>query len=120
MVRMEKDGVKEFVFDCFVPYYRANGWKNEGESGEVQPLPEEPVANGIENEEVQSTTEEVQPLPEEPVANGIENEEVQSTTEEVQPLPEEPEQIFVCPHCGAKYEKQGSLKMHIKRKHPEQ
>nr|DAW09361.1 MAG TPA: C2H2 type zinc-finger protein [Caudoviricetes sp.] len=96
MVRMEKDGVKEFVFDCFIPYYRANGWKNEGESGEVQPLPEEPVANGIENEEVQSTTEEVQPLP------------------------EEPEQIFVCPHCGAKYEKQGSLKMHIKRKHPEQ
>ena len=72
MVRMEKDGVKEFVFDCFIPYYRANGWKNEGESGEVQPLPEEP------------------------------------------------EQIFVCPHCGAKYEKQGSLKMHIKRKHPEQ
>lgn len=96
MVRMEKDGVKEFVFDCFIPYYRANGLKNEGESGEVQPLPEEPVANGIENEEVQSTTEEVQPLP------------------------EEPEQIFVCPHCGAKYEKQGSLKMHIKRKHPEQ
>lgn len=96
MVRMEKDGVKEFVFDCFIPYYRANGWKNEGESGEVQPLPEEPVANGIENEEVQSTTEEVQPLP------------------------EETEQIFVCPHCGAKYEKQGSLKMHIKRKHPEQ
>ena len=96
MVRMEKDGVKEFVFDCFIPYYRANGWKNEGESGEVQPLPEEPVANGIENEEVQSTTGEVQPLP------------------------EEPEQIFVCPHCGAKYEKQGSLKMHIKRKHPEQ
>ena len=96
MVRMEKDGVKEFVFDCFIPYYRANGWKNEGESGEVQPLPEEPVENGIENEEVQSTTEEVQPLP------------------------EEPEQIFVCPHCGAKYEKQGSLKMHIKRKHPEQ
>lgn len=96
MVRMEKDGVKEFVFDCFIPYYRANGWKNEGESGEVQPLPEEPVANGIENEEVQSTTEEVQPLP------------------------EEPEQIFVCPHCGEKYEKQGSLKMHIKRKHPEQ
>lgn len=96
MVRMEKDGVKEFVFDCFIPYYRANGWKNEGESGEVQTLPEEPVANGIENEEVQSTTEEVQPLP------------------------EEPEQIFVCPHCGAKYEKQGSLKMHIKRKHPEQ
>lgn len=96
MVRMEKDGVKEFVFDCFIPYYRANGWKNEGESGEVQPLPEEPVANGIENEGVQSTTEEVQPLP------------------------EEPEQIFVCPHCGAKYEKQGSLKMHIKRKHPEQ
>lgn len=96
MVRMEKDGVKEFVFDCFIPYYRANGWKNEGESGEVQPLPEEPVANGIENEEVQSTTEEVQPLP------------------------EEPEQIFVCPHCGAKYEKQGSLKMHIKRKHPKQ
>ncbi len=96
MVRMEKDGVKEFVFDCFIPYYRANGWKNEGESGEVQPLPEEPVANGIENEEVQSTTEEVQPLP------------------------EEPEPIFVCPHCGAKYEKQGSLKMHIKRKHPEQ
>lgn len=96
MVRMEKDGVKEFVFDCFIPYYRANGWKNEGESGEVQPLPEEPVANGIENEEAQSTTEEVQPLP------------------------EEPEQIFVCPHCGAKYEKQGSLKMHIKRKHPEQ
>ena len=96
MVRMEKDGVKEFVFDCFIPYYRANGWKNEGESEEVQPLPEEPVANGIENEEVQSTTEEVQPLP------------------------EEPEQIFVCPHCGAKYEKQGSLKMHIKRKHPEQ
>lgn len=27
MVRMEKDGVKEFVFDCFIPYYRANGWK---------------------------------------------------------------------------------------------
>lgn len=37
MLMMEKDGKKEFVFDCFIPYYRSNGWKPIGEADNAQP-----------------------------------------------------------------------------------
>lgn len=42
MILMEKDCQKKFVFDCFIPRYRADGWRAEGEADDVQTSPEAP------------------------------------------------------------------------------
>lgn len=101
MILMEKDGQKKFVFDCFIPRYRADGWKAEGEADDVQTSPEAPPEQAAdETAATDGTTEEAETEPE-------------------QAADETAEQTFICPHCGKEYSKEASLKTHIRRSHAE-
>ncbi len=89
MLMMEKGGKKKFVFDCFISHYRDDGWNVIGEADAVQP----PLS---------STPEVEDDLTDSAV------EESESDTE-----------CFDCPHCGKSYQKESSLKAHIKKSHAE-
>ena len=56
MILMEKDGQKKFVFDCFIPWYRADGWKAEGEADSVQFSPETPPEQAVDETAEQTYT----------------------------------------------------------------
>lgn len=103
MILMEKDGQKKFVFDCFIPWYRADGWKAEGEADSVQLSPEAPPEQAVDETAVSDgTTEETDAEPEQAVDETAAG------------------QTYTCPHCGKEYSKEASLKTHIRRNHTEE
>lgn len=104
MKLMVKDGVKRFVPDCGVEFYRSNGYVVEGEeSPSIRVDAAQPAAP-------------VEPVAAEPVA-------VTEPAEEQEEAPEsqaaEEDQSFTCPHCGKSYKKESYLRRHITEKHPE-
>lgn len=89
MKLMVKGGVKRWIPDVFVGYYRELGYTAEGEET-PSPVPQP--------EAVVAVDEEDQEQAEEPAA-------------------EEPEPAFICPHCGKSYKTESALKGHITRSH---
>ena len=121
MILMEKDGVKKFVFDCFVSQYRADGWKAEGEEDLGQNSPPVDPDNAGDDGVVPTGTD----------ADG--DDEGNATVDDetaVANAPVDPDNAgddgvvpaakFRCPYCDKEYDKEASLKTHIRRSHAEQ
>ena len=95
MKLMVKGGVKRFVPDCGVEFYRGKGFVVEGE--ESPSIPAQPVAAKADAA-AKSAEKQADVLPE------------PATGED---------KSFTCPHCGKSYRKESALRKHISEKHPE-
>lgn len=123
MKLMVKGGVKRWIPDVFVGYFRELGYTTEGEET-PSPIPQ-PEAVVAVDEEDQEQPEE--PAAEEPAAANQEEEPQPEPAEEQtdqpetatleEPAAEEPESAFICPHCGKSYKTESALKGHITRSH---
>ena len=123
MILMEKDGQKKFVFDCFIPRYRADGWRAEGEADDVQTSPEAPPEQAAdETAAADGNTEKAKTEPEQAADEtaAADGNTEKAKTEPEQAADETAEQTFICPHCGKEYSKEASLKTHIRRNHAEE
>lgn len=122
MQLMVKGGVKRWVPDVFIGYYRELGYTVEGE--ETPPLsqeqPETVIAIDASEQPAAETPEEEVPAAQEEAEPAGDAEEQAETPEEEaaeeEPEPAEPT-AFKCPYCDKEYKTESALKGHITRSH---
>lgn len=121
MQLMVKGGVKRWIPDVFIGYYRELGYTVEGE--ETPPLsqeqPETVTAVDVSEQPAETPEEEAADAQEEDEpAQGAEE---QAETPEEEAAEEEPEPVettaFKCPYCDKEYKTESALKGHITRSH---
>ena len=113
MKLMVKGGVKRWIPDVFIGYYRDLGYTVEGEETPSHD-PEEPdQVTPVDPEEPQENADLADQDDEQPGETG-EDEQPDAAPEAAM---EEADPVFTCPHCGKEYNTESALKGHITRSH---